>query len=333
MSDTASAQADGNPQPDGGVAGGSPSADRWAASRERLRAYDRIRTLRRWAASPVESARRAANGVSPVRSARGRRPARDRLPDHPRTADRDGRTGRDPDRRRDRGRARELRRRLRGPQAPSPPDRVGGSRLSRPRLASVNGAGTSVVGSVRRVADSNLEALTDDLQRTRRDIDWGADVGTALRRLERRVRSPMTSRAVALITNAMRASGDVGPVLRIAADESRATWSLRRERRQVMLTYLIVIYISFLVFLGIRLAAVGVVHPRDRGGRRSPVPAPALVRATFRARRAVPEGSRTGLGTSTRPPTSSCSSTPPRYRRSVPDSSPDSSARARSETA
>jgi len=90
------------------------------------------------------------------------------------------------------------------------------------RLASVNEAGTSVVGSVRRVADSNLEALTDDLQRTRRDIDWGADVGTALRRLERRVRSPMTSRAVALITNAMRASGDVGPVLRIAADESRA---------------------------------------------------------------------------------------------------------------
>jgi len=61
----------------------------------------------------------------------------------------------------------------------------------------------------------------------------------------------MTARAVALVTNAMHASGDIGPVLRIAADESRATWSLRRERRQVMLTYLIVIYISFLVFLGI----------------------------------------------------------------------------------
>jgi len=119
------------------------------------------------------------------------------------------------------------------------------------RLASVNEAGTSVVGSVRRVADSNLEALTVDLQRTRRDIDWGADVATSLRRLERRIRSPMMSRAVALITNAMRASGNIGPVLRIAADEARATWGLRRERRQVMLTYLIVIYISFLVFLGI----------------------------------------------------------------------------------
>jgi len=145
-------------------------------------------------------------------------PARDRLPDHPRTADRDGRTGRDPDRRRDRGRARASyavvyeahKRRVRRIES-AVPDFLD-------RLASVNEAGTSVVGSVRRVADSNLEALTDDLQRTRRDIDWGADVGTALRRLERRVRSPMTSRAVALITNAMRASsGDVGPVLRIAA--------------------------------------------------------------------------------------------------------------------
>ena len=125
------------------------------------------------------------------------------------------------------------------------------------RLASVNEAGTAVVGSVRRVADSNLEALTEDLRRTRRDVDWGADVSTALRRLERRVRSPMMSRAVALVTNAIRASGDIGPVLRIAADESRATWSLRRERRQVMLTYLIVIYISFLVFLGI-IAALSV---------------------------------------------------------------------------
>ena len=125
------------------------------------------------------------------------------------------------------------------------------------RLASVNEAGTAVVGSVRRVADSNLEALSADLRRTRRDVDWGADVSTALRRLERRVRSPMMSRAVALVTNAVRASGDVGPVLRIAADESRATWSLRRERRQVMLTYLIVIYISFLVFLGI-IAALSV---------------------------------------------------------------------------
>jgi len=244
-------QTTGNAQPDGGVAGESPSADRWAASRERLRAYDRVRSLRRWVASPVESlidAPRTAFLVSVPLAVVGllvfafpvtlgpptEMVAQVETPVVAATVFVLASYAA----------VYEARKRQVRTIESSVPDFLD-------RLASVNEAGTSVVGSVRRVADSNLEALTDDLKRTRRDIDWGADVGTALRRLERRVRSPMTSRAVALITNAMRASGDIGPVLRIAADESRATWSLRRERRQVMLTYLIVIYISFLVFLGI----------------------------------------------------------------------------------
>ncbi|ELZ36110.1 type II secretion system protein [Halorubrum saccharovorum DSM 1137] len=244
-------RADGRPQADGGVTRGPSARDRWAASRERLRAYDRVRTLRRWVASPVESVldrpstvfllsvplavvgllvtafpitlgpptEMVAQVETPIVAATALVLA---------------------------SYAVVYEARKRGVRAieSAVPDLLD-------RLASVNEAGTSVVGSVRRVADSNLEALTEDLKRTRRDIDWGADVATALQRLERRVRSPMTSRAVALITNAMRASGDIGPVLRIAADEARATWSLRRERQQVMLTYLIVIYISFLVFLGI----------------------------------------------------------------------------------
>ncbi|WP_435100436.1 type II secretion system F family protein [Halorubrum sp. N11] len=249
--DTASTRAGKSPKPDGGVPGEPPSADGWAASRERLRAYDRVETLRRWATSPLESVLAEPRTVfllsvplaivgllvgafpitlgpptemvaqieTPVVVATALVLASYAV-------------------------VYEVRKRGIRRIESAVPDFLD-------RLASVNEAGTSVVGSVRRVADSNLEALTDDLQRTRRDIDWGADVGTALRRLERRVRSPMTSRAVALITNAMRASGDIGPVLRIAADEARATWSLRRERRQVMVTYLIVIYISFLVFLGI----------------------------------------------------------------------------------
>ena len=235
---------------DGGVAD-ETVGDPWAASRERLRAYDRVRRLRRWVASPVENAVDAPDITFLVT-----------VPlavlgllvfAFPVTL----------------GPATEMvaqvetslvvatalvlavyaavyevgKRRTRRIES-SVPDFLD-------RLASVNEAGTSVVGSVRRVADSNLEALTADLKRTKRDIDWGADVSTALRRLERRVRSPMTARAVALVTNAMHASGDIAPVLRIAADESRATWSLRRERRQVMFTYLIVIYVSFLVFLGI----------------------------------------------------------------------------------
>jgi flagellar protein FlaJ len=61
----------------------------------------------------------------------------------------------------------------------------------------------------------------------------------------------MLTRSMALITNAMGASGDISPVLRIAANETEETRTLREERRQQMLTYLVVIYISFFVFLGI----------------------------------------------------------------------------------
>jgi len=242
---------------DGGVAVGDSRAvsasatDPWAASRERLRAYDRIRRVRSWLASPVESVLDAPATVFlaavplaiigllifafPV--TRGSPTEMVAQVDTAVVV----------------ATALvlasyavvyEVRKRRTRQIESAVPDFLD-------RLASVNEAGTSVVGSVRRVAGSNLEALTADLERTRRDIDWGADVGTALQRLERRVRSPMTSRAVALITNAMHASGNVGPVLRIAAEEARATWALRRERRQVMITYLIVIYISFLVFLGI----------------------------------------------------------------------------------
>jgi flagellar protein FlaJ len=93
----------------------------------------------------------------------------------------------------------------------------------------------------------------------------------------------MTSRAVVLVTNAIHASDDVAPVLRIAADEARATWTLRRERRQVMLTYLIVIYISFLVFLGV-IAALSVSF------------IPAIEEASV-AGAAAETGSGTGVGT------------------------------------
>jgi len=240
-----------------GAARDAPGADRWAASRERLRVYDRLRGARRLVASPAETVLASPRTV--FLAAVPLAVVGLLVFAFPITL----------------GTPVEMVGQVDGPivvatafvlAAYAVAYEFGKRRVRRiesavpdflDRLASVNEAGTAVVGSVRRVADSNLEALTEDLRRTRRDVDWGADVSTALRRLERRVRSPMMSRAVALVTNAVRASGDVGPVLRIAADESRATWSLRRERRQVMLTYLIVIYISFLVFLGI-IAALSV---------------------------------------------------------------------------
>ncbi len=124
------------------------------------------------------------------------------------------------------------------------------------RLASINEAGVSIVGSFDRVRRSDVGALDAEVDRVWRDIQWGSTVETALGRLERRIGTPSVTRVVTLLTNAMRASNEIGPVLRIAADQARSDLRLKRRRRQEMFTYLLVIYVSFFVFL----VVIGVIN-------------------------------------------------------------------------
>jgi flagellar protein FlaJ len=117
------------------------------------------------------------------------------------------------------------------------------------RLASLNEAGVTVVGSLDRLRDSDLGAMDEEVERIWRDVTWGATVREALARFERRVRTPAVTRVVTLVNNAMAASNDIGPVLRIAADQARADRRFKRQRRQEMFTYVVAIYVAFAVFL------------------------------------------------------------------------------------
>jgi len=126
------------------------------------------------------------------------------------------------------------------------------------RLASINEAGMTIVESLNRVRESELGPLDEELDRVWYDLRWGSDVELALRRFERRVRTRTVSRVVTLLTNAMHASGDLAGVLRIAANQAKADRRLKRNRRQEMLSYMIVVYVSFFVFLFI-IAILNVV--------------------------------------------------------------------------
>jgi len=129
------------------------------------------------------------------------------------------------------------------------------------RLASLNQAGMSVVESIERVRESDLGLLSPEVDRVWRDLQYGATVDDAFRRFGLRVRTTATTRVVTLLTNALRASGNVAPVLRIAAEQAESELKLRRRRSQQMVTYLVVIYISFLVFLVIIVAVQEVLVP------------------------------------------------------------------------
>jgi len=80
-------------------------------------------------------------------------------------------------------------------------------------------------------------------------------------RFASRSESPLAARAVVLIVNAVHASDDVAPVLRIAADEAQTDRRLERRRRQELIIYVLIIYISFFVFIGIVAALVLVFIP------------------------------------------------------------------------
>jgi len=129
------------------------------------------------------------------------------------------------------------------------------------RLASLNEAGMSVVEGLDRVRGGDLGVLTPEIERIWRDIEYGANVDDSLVRFGRRVRTTAITRVVTLLTNAMRASGDMGPVLRIASEQARSEVKLRRQRRRQMFTYLVVIYVSFFVFLVIIAAVNEVLVP------------------------------------------------------------------------
>lgn len=138
------------------------------------------------------------------------------------------------------------------------------------RLASVNEAGMSVVESLGRVRKGDLGALDVEVERIWTDLRWGADAETALYRFEDRIDTPIITRMVSLIANAMRASGDLAPVLRIAAEEAQDTRRLKRKRRQEMLTYLVIIYLSFFVFLVIVGALNSILIPNLPTGAEAP---------------------------------------------------------------
>ncbi len=129
------------------------------------------------------------------------------------------------------------------------------------RLASLNQAGMTLIKSIRRVREGELGALGPEVDRLWADIQWGATIDTAMKQFANRIKTATVNRIIILITNAMSASGNIAQVLRIAATQGKSERTLKRERRQEMLTYTIVIYISFAVFLVIIIALDQVLLP------------------------------------------------------------------------
>ncbi len=118
------------------------------------------------------------------------------------------------------------------------------------KLASTNETGMTLAESIQLLTRADL-GLSKEIKKVWNDINWGVSVSEALKRFANRVRTHLVARSITLLTHANESSGDIGEVLSVAARDASAEQELKHERKTSMFIYVIIIYISFMVFIGI----------------------------------------------------------------------------------
>ncbi|WP_340818041.1 type II secretion system F family protein [Methanolobus sp. WCC4] len=119
------------------------------------------------------------------------------------------------------------------------------------KLASTNETGMTLRDSIRLMAKSKTDNLSSEIRKIWNDIYWGLEINDGLIRFANRLRTQVVTRSLSLITKANESSGDIGEVLMVAARDAASEQSMRRERSMSMMIYIVIIYISFLVFVGV----------------------------------------------------------------------------------
>ncbi|MEM4472572.1 MAG: type II secretion system F family protein [Archaeoglobaceae archaeon] len=117
------------------------------------------------------------------------------------------------------------------------------------QLASLNEAGMNVVEALKSVSESELSVVGREMKIVKRYMEWGEVVTEALLKLERRLRSAIFQRAISILVKAIEASPSIKDALYVAAIFSELELEVKERIRAAMSTYLIIIYLSFGVFL------------------------------------------------------------------------------------
>ena len=119
------------------------------------------------------------------------------------------------------------------------------------KLASTNETGMTLRDSINLMARSDTNSLSKETRKIWNDITWGLEINDSLIRFANRLRTQVITRSLSLITKANESSGDIGEVLIVAARDAASEQAMRRERSMSMMIYIVIIYISFLVFVGV----------------------------------------------------------------------------------
>ena len=116
-------------------------------------------------------------------------------------------------------------------------------------LAGMNDSGMTLPNAVHIVAGAEYSTLTPHIRKLDNDMSWGAGFVEAMYRFGKELGTPLADRSVDLIAKASKAGGDISEVLRAAAKDTFEVVNLAQERSNNMLIYVIIVLVSFAVFL------------------------------------------------------------------------------------
>lgn len=116
-------------------------------------------------------------------------------------------------------------------------------------VAGMNESGMTLPNAIHVVADGEYGTLTQYIKKLDAEMSWNIPFVDAIYQFGQRIGTPLAQRSVDLIAKASRAGGDVSEVLRAAANDSYEFVNLETERRNNMLIYVIIVLVSYLVFL------------------------------------------------------------------------------------
>jgi flagellar protein FlaJ len=117
------------------------------------------------------------------------------------------------------------------------------------KLASTNETGMTLTQSIALIANANFGTMSREVQKIYRNIQWGVDVNSALKMFANSLSTALSTRVITLITKAAESSGDIRDVLNVAANDAKIGEQIRKERSDGMLIYVVIIFISFCVFI------------------------------------------------------------------------------------
>ncbi|MDD1689985.1 MAG: type II secretion system F family protein [Methanoregula sp.] len=116
-------------------------------------------------------------------------------------------------------------------------------------LSDMKDIGITLQEAIHRIAGAKLGVLSSELMVASRDIQSGAYVNSALVKMEERIGLVSVKRAISLLVRASEITSNLKQIFIIAITDFEYYLKLKRERSNTTIIYVMIIYLSFGIYL------------------------------------------------------------------------------------